>query len=86
MRSNAVVIGSVALLAAGLGGAAAYQQNRCQPPEQGEPDARPQWCFGHGSGGGHGGWGFFSRSSGGGWAHATFGGFGFHGFGHGGGA
>jgi hypothetical protein len=83
LRSNAVVVGAVGLLA--LGGAAlgSYREYHCQPPKKGEPDNRPGWCFSRGYGhssGGHG-WGFA-----GGVGHASFGGFGAHGAGHGGGS
>ncbi|MDE3176798.1 MAG: hypothetical protein KGM15_11910 [Pseudomonadota bacterium] len=85
LRSNAVTIGVVGALGLGLSGALAYQEYHCWPPRKGEPDTRPGWCFHHGSyyGGGHG-WGFGSGV--GGVGHASFGGFGAHGAGHGGGS
>jgi len=83
MRSNVVAVGAVGLLALGLTGATAYQEYHCWPPKQGEPDERPQWCFTHSHSGG-GGHGFFAGASGGS-EHASFGGFGAHGAGHGGG-
>jgi hypothetical protein len=83
-RSNVVVVGAIGLLGLGAASAAGYQEYRCWPPEEGQPDPRPQWCFGHGHSGG-GGHAFFSGGGGFGSAHASFGGFGAHGAGHGGG-
>ncbi len=78
-----VVIGAVGLIAAGFGGAAAYQRQHCRAPEPGQPDERPSWCFSHGhSSGGHG-WGFSSGGGSGVSSHASFGGFGAHGSAHG---
>ncbi len=88
LRSNAVTIGVVGALGLGLTGAVGYQEYHCWPPKQGEPDTRPHWCFHHSSshyGGGHG-WGFASGGGGSSVGHASFGGFGGHGAGHGGGS
>lgn len=87
MRSNAVAIGLISVFGLGVTGAVAYQEYYCWPPKQGQPDTRPNWCSHRRSSyrsSGHG-WGF---ASGGGSSvgHASFGGFGGHGAGHGGGS
>jgi hypothetical protein len=83
MRSRTVAIGVIGALALSAAAAGEWREHRCGERAPGDPDPRPAWCDSHG-GGYSSGHGFYS-GSGGGDAHASYGGFGAHGSGHGGG-
>ena len=91
-RSDVVVIGAVGALALTVAAAAEWRDHRCRPRAPDDPDPRPHWCDStggsHSSGYYSGGHGYGFSSGGGesaGSSHASFGGFGAHGSGHGGG-
>ncbi len=90
LRSHIVVVAGVGLLALGVAAAAGeWRDQRCRPRAPGDPEPRPDWCDSHGSShsGGHG-WGFAGGRGGSGASvgHASFGGFGATGAGHGSGS
>lgn len=87
LRSRIVIVAGVGLLALGVAGAAAdWRDQRCRPRAPGDPEPSRDGCDLHGgSYGGHG-FGFFGGGAGVVVGHASFGGFGATGAGHGGGS